>query len=223
MSYIHVHVPVHVPFFANADDETTQQESHETKLHPPTSAEASGDGIEPPVAKRLKLSTPATAAPKENGEQNHQAEEENPSKVSSERLKSLSDVPTEMSFEAEIPILEKPITSSTATTNLQSSNELQQSSSAQEMEDCSGDRGYATEKMESLGVFFETTVRNSNLLHVCCQLNEGSGAAKAGKATGEEGGGGMRGREGERSGDIPSSPVHVYIHVHVPKFCMQYY
>ncbi len=183
MWYVHVHVP----FFVNTD-ETTPQESHETKLHPPTSAEADEDNVESPVAKRLKLSTPATAAT--NGEQNHQAEEKTSSKGSSERLKSLSNVSTEMSFEAEIPILERPVTSSTATTNLQSSNDLQHSSSAQEMEDCSGDRGYATEKVESLGVFFETTVHNSNLLHVCCQLNEGSGGTKAGKATGEE-----RGRE----------------------------
>ena len=182
-----------------ADDETTQQESHEMKLHPPMSAEAGEGDIEPPKAKRLKLSTPALA-PKENGEQKQHAEEKNSSKLSSERLKSLSDIPSEMLFETEIPILEKPVTSSTATTSLLSSNEqLQQPSTAQEMEGCSGGSGHVTEKVESLGVFFETAVHNSNLLHVCCQLNESNGGAKAGKATGEEWGEGER--ERERSGE----------------------
>ena len=165
------------------------------KLHPPMSAEAGEGDIEPPIAKRLKLSTLAAVAPKENGEQKQYAEEKNSSKRStSERLKSLSDIPTEMSFEAEIPILEKPVAGSTATTSLLSSSEqLQQSSTAQEMEGCSGGSGHVTEKVESLGVFFETAVHNSNLLHVCCQLNESNGGTKAGKATGEERGRGMLG------------------------------
>ena len=149
------------------------------------------------MAKRLKLSTPAT--PKKGCHQEQQTMENSSSKVSTERLKSLSDVPTEMSFETEMPILEKHATTSVTTTNLQPSSE-KQSSSAREMEGCYG----AREKVESLGIFFETTVHNSNLLHVCCQLNESGGGAKHGKATGkeikgvEEGRRGGRKREGER-------------------------
>ena len=145
-------------------------------------AEASEEDVEPPVAKKLKLSTPA--ARKEAGDQKQQTVEKKSSRGSSERLKSLSDVPTAMSFETEIPILEKPATTSTST-NLQSSHD-QRLSPAREMEDFSGSV-YASEKVDSLGIFFETTVHNSNLLHVCCQLNEsGGGGAKPGKAAGEE-------------------------------------
>ena len=183
------------------------------KLHPPMSAEAGEGDIEPPIAKRLKLSTLA-AVPKENGEQKQHTEEKNSSKQStSERLKSLSDIPTEMSFETEIPILEKPVTRSAATTSLRSSSEqLQQPSTAQEMEGCSGDGGYVTEKVESLGVFFETAVHNSNLLHVCCQLNESNGGAKTGKAAGEEWGEGERERRGEWKGGFFIHTTHVCLY-----------
>ena len=172
----------------STDGEATQHDSNESQ---PTSHQVklAEEDEDPPVAKRLKL-TSTLALPTECGDRNEQAMEESSSKLS-ERLKSLSDVPSEMSFETEIPILEKSAT--TATTKLQSSNE-QPSSQTQEGESSSG--VYADEKVDSMAIFFETTVHNSNVLHVCCQLNEsvGGGGAKtttiSGKATGEE-------REGE--------------------------
>ena len=174
---------MYIPFLSNIDDDKAQQESHDTKLHPPTSAEASEEDIEPPVAKRVKLSPPPAVVPKKSGGQEETTVENSSLKRPSKRLKSLSDIPTEMSFDIEMTILEKPAT--TFATNLQSHNE-QQSLEDQEMESCSDSGVYASEKVESLGIFFETTVHNSNLLHVCCQLNESGGGAKTGKATGEE-------------------------------------
>ena len=184
----------HSPSLANIDDESARQDSRQSKLHPPKPAEASEEDDDSPVAKRQKLSTPAP--PKQAGDQNEQVE--GSSKRSSERLKSLSDVPSEISFEAEIPILEKSTTTTSTAPHLRSSDE-KPLSTAQETESSSGGV-YANEKVDSLGIFFETTVHNSNVLHVCCQFDDsggGGGGAKAGKAAGEEGWGVEGGGGGE--------------------------
>ena len=186
-----------LPSLANihVDDESAQQESSQSQPCPPKPTETSEEDEDSPVPKRPKLTSPAAC--KEPSEQNEHTVKESSSKRLSERLKSLTDMPSEIPFEAEIPIVEKSTTStSTTAQNLQSSDE-KLLSAAQEMESSSSDV-YADEKVDSLEIFFETTVHNSNVLHVCCQLNDGSGGvgAKAGKAAGEE-----RDRERERGGE----------------------
>ena len=142
----------------------------------PSSSEPEEDD-NTPAPKRLKVSISSTS------NYSQESKEAKETSTASERLKSLSDVPSDISFETEIPILEKSLTAT-----VPSGGGLQTSSSGRqtppkERESCSYE-----EKVDSLGVLFEMTVHNSNILHVCCQLSGDSGVpskATSGKSTGK--------------------------------------
>ena len=138
-----------------------------------------------PSAKRIKIST--SPLPKESkGTADGKGEEdkmENHELMKSERLKSLTDLPSSMSFETEIQVLEKTTTFDSGSGS--KSNTVHQSTPVLEGEGSGHDDGA---KVDSLGVLFETTVHNSNVLHMCCQLEKrgvANGKASNGKANGE--------------------------------------
>ena len=162
------------------DSSSSERASHESGTSHaivPSASETDVEELASP-AKRMKISTPSTPSRElrdPSGRDQTKRKESN----KSERLQSLSDVPTGMSFEVEIPVVEKSSRSENRTGGELESVPVQERS----------DGGFCVaEKVSSLGVLFETTVYNSNVLHVCCQLSESGAATSKGlmsKATGE--------------------------------------
>ena len=153
----------------SSSSECASHESGTSHAIVPSASETDVEELSSP-AKRMKLSTPSTPS-RELLDPSVRDQTKRKESNKSERLQSLSDVPTGMSFEVEIPVVEKSSLSEN-----RSSGELE-AVSIQERSDGGSAAGYCvTEKISSLGVLFETTVYNSNVLHVCCQLSE-SGAA----------------------------------------------
>ena len=186
----------------NTGEESSTQESQERQgaadlIQPLKSGTSEADEDETPAAKKPKLFTASKSVSVDLSSQGK--EMDNPLKRS-ERLKSLSDIPSDMSFETEIPVLEKSSRATTsAKSGLQSSSEHQTPLKEQES---SGD----SVKVSSLGVLFESTVHNSNVMHVCCQLRDNCVLSKA--TSGKDSGkwarirreGGRKERESERGG-----------------------
>ena len=166
-----------MPVQDSQEERKTSLERHSlvTKVDVRKSGDDDED-LEIPASKRSRLSTdvaPSTEkSAKLSPEQILDEKECEPRR--SERLKSLSEIPPGLSFfETEIPVLEKSMGAESKSSQREDKKErvcLQV-----EEEDA---RGYssAVEKTRSLGILFETSVHNSNVFHVCCQLSD-SGAA----------------------------------------------
>ena len=189
-----------------------ESESDQWRMSKPRTSDVGDDDdgesdidLETPSPKRSKLSAALAPSSEESDNRRQSPVEKERGTRRSERLKTLTDVPPGMSFETEIPVLEKPTVAESSGAGSQSSllSGVDAGGVSSPVVGELGEECFSTArvKAKSLGVLFETAVYNSNVLHVCCQLSD---AASDGRTTIDKTGECLRvwerGKEGERKG-----------------------